>query len=157
MKTIDNEKLQQDLKETASNKQYDNIVDFEDVYAGANIDEYDLDYCAKNYLDAAEDICEWKVYEEYKGNPIKVFFKKAIRKILSFILIPLDEKQSRFNSYILTYLKIKEKEDNEKGDKPSNIMNNISPIFDNHEKQINELESKILYLEKKLEELENNK
>ena len=37
-------------------------------------------------------------YQEFKGNPVKVFFKKALRKIMRFYVDPIVMEQNDFNA-----------------------------------------------------------
>ena len=77
------------------------MLSFEDVpykktpQAGGSVKEA-LDFLNSNY--------NVQPYKELKGNPLKVFFKKVIRKLTKFYVEPITEEQNGINSGIVTAL-----------------------------------------------------
>lgn len=77
------------------------MLSFEDVpyrktpQAGGSVSEA-LEYLNSNY--------NVQPYKELKGNALKVFFKKVIRKLTKFYIEPAVEDQNGVNSNIVTVL-----------------------------------------------------
>lgn len=77
------------------------MLSFEDVpykktpQAGGSVKEA-LDFLNSNY--------NVQPYKELKGNPLKVVFKKIIRKLMKFYIEPTVNDQNNVNSSIVTVL-----------------------------------------------------
>ena len=76
------------------------MLSFEDVpyrrsTAGGSPDEA-LDYIRSNYT--------VQPYKELNGNPVKVLFKKVIRKLTKFYVEPVFEEQNIFNANAVTVI-----------------------------------------------------
>ena len=77
------------------------MLSFEDVpykktpQAGGSVSEA-LDFLNSNY--------NVQPYKELKGNPLKVVFKKIIRKLMKFYIEPTVNDQNKVNSSIVTVL-----------------------------------------------------
>lgn len=76
------------------------MLSFEDVpYRGSaqgDNAEQALDYLRANYY--------IQPYKEFKGNPVKVFVKKVIRKLVKFYVEPVVLEQDDFNANAVTVL-----------------------------------------------------
>lgn len=88
-------------------------------------------------------------YTDYTGNPLKNCFKKIIRKMVKFLILPLVEQQNLFNEDVVKILNETScANHNSKNDK------NIELFMSNQEYNTEKLETKILMLESRIEELE---
>lgn len=94
---IDIEEIMQDIRKSIKESGADKIpLSFDDgKYArrqqisDAALDDA-VDYISRNY--------ELAPYQLYIGNPIKVFIKKAIRKLAAFFVIPIVQQQNELNA-----------------------------------------------------------
>lgn len=88
-------------------------------------------------------------YVDYTGNPLKNMFKKVIRKVLKFLILPLVEKQIAFNADVVTYL-------NELSGKDGGVneFKNVEAFMNRQESDTEKLESKIMLLEERIAQLE---
>lgn len=99
---INIEEIMADIKREIKEKGLTgDMLSFEDVpykktpQAGGSVREA-LDFLNSNY--------NVQPYKELKGNPLKVVFKKIIRKMMKFYIEPTVEDQNNVNSSIVTVL-----------------------------------------------------
>ena len=132
-KTVDVEsimsKIREDIVNNGRDKEPLNFIDLEaaeDKGKTNNDLEEAVDYISCNY--------EVQPYEVLRGNKIAVFFKRCIRKVTGFFILPIVRQQNTLNYY---YYRISEtivdvKNDNEDLKKRADLL----------EKRISELERK---------------
>ncbi len=138
---INIEEIMADIKREIKEKGLTgDMLSFEDVpykktpQAGGSVKEA-LDFLNSNY--------NVQPYKELKGNPLKVVFKKIIRKLMKFYIEPTVNDQNNVNSSIVTVL-------NELADNsPEKALNKAETI----ELAQKELLIRIEKLEKENEEL----
>lgn len=99
---INIEEIMADIKREIKEKGLTgDMLSFEDVpykktpQAGGSVSEA-LDFLNSNY--------NVQPYKELKGNPLKVVFKKIIRKLMKFYIEPTVNDQNNVNSSIVTVL-----------------------------------------------------
>ncbi|MGB4090448.1 MAG: hypothetical protein WBK46_00725 [Ruminococcus flavefaciens] len=99
---INIEEIMSDIKREIKEKGLTgDMLSFEDVpykktpQAGGSVSEA-LDFLNSNY--------NVQPYKELKGNPLKVVFKKIIRKLMKFYIEPTVNDQNNVNSSIVTVL-----------------------------------------------------
>ncbi|HQM00272.1 MAG TPA: hypothetical protein PLH98_06885 [Ruminococcus flavefaciens] len=99
---INIEEIMADIKREIKEKGLTgDMLSFEDVpykktpQAGGSVSEA-LDFLNSNY--------NVQPYKELKGNPLKVVFKKIIRKMMKFYIEPTVNDQNNVNSSIVTVL-----------------------------------------------------
>lgn len=99
---INIEEIMADIKREIKEKGLTgDMLSFEDVpykktpQAGGSVKEA-LDFLNSNY--------NVQPYKELKGNPLKVVFKKIIRKLMKFYIEPTVNDQNNVNSSIVTVL-----------------------------------------------------
>ncbi len=99
---INIEEIMADIKREIKEKGLTgDMLSFEDVpykktpQAGGSVKEA-LDFLNSNY--------NVQPYKELKGNPLKVVFKKIIRKLIKFYIEPTVNDQNNVNSSIVTVL-----------------------------------------------------
>ena len=99
---INIEEIMADIKREIKEKGLTgDMLSFEDVpykktpQAGGSVREA-LDFLNSNY--------NVQPYKELKGNPLKVVFKKIIRKLMKFYIEPTVNDQNNVNSSIVTVL-----------------------------------------------------
>lgn len=99
---INIEEIMADIKREIKEKGLSSdMLSFEDVpyrktpQAGGSVSE------ALEYLNSGYNV---QPYKELNGNPLKVFFKKVIRKLTKFYIEPAVADQNSINSNIVTVL-----------------------------------------------------
>ncbi len=150
IKEINVEEIMEEIRKNIAERNIDyEPVSFDDVKAGVYFDAVDLD----SKVALANSTCDIsQTYLPYTGNFIVRFFKKIVRRIL----IVFAYRQNMFNSYVTSSLNqinnyIKDKNIN--GDDGLS-MDKINKYFEEHEALEEAMNSKIIVLEKKIEELE---
>ena len=127
--TVDIERIMEEIRDeitrTGNDKQPLSFTDVESTKRNGDLDEA-IDYISYNY--------EVQPYAPLPGNKIAVFFKKVIRKITGFFILPVVRQQNTLNYY---YYRVSEtigevKSDNEE----------LKKRADNLEKRIKALEEK---------------
>lgn len=83
--------IKENIKKNGIDKQ---PLSFADKAEGINSIDGDL-YEAVQYISYNYEL---NPYQVYTGNPLKVFVKKAIRKIANFFVIPIVVQQNRVNA-----------------------------------------------------------
>ncbi len=127
--TVDIEKIMESIRDeivrTGKDKEPLSFEDVESTKRNGDLDEA-IDYISYNY--------EVQPYEPLPGNRIKVFFKKVIRKITGFFILPVVRQQNTLNYY---YYRISETIGEVKSD---NVE--LKKRADDLEKRIRALEQK---------------
>ena len=127
--TVDIERIMEEIRDeivrTGKDKQLLSFTDVESTKRNGDLDEA-IDYISYNY--------EVQPYAPLPGNKIAVFFKKVIRKITGFFILPVVRQQNTLNYY---YYRVSEtigevRSDNEE----------LKKRADNLEKRIKALEEK---------------
>ncbi|MBQ9117478.1 MAG: hypothetical protein IJY04_10675 [Clostridia bacterium] len=97
------EKIMDDIRTEIKEKGYTaDMLSFTEVtgksiFKGEGLDECDL----VDNLDTANSLCMVPFDRPLPGNPIVVFFKKIIRKLIRFYIRPTVEQQNEFNAQIV--------------------------------------------------------
>ena len=97
------EKIMEDIRAEIKEKGYtSDMLSFTEVtgkstFKGEGLDECDL----VDNLDTANSLCMVPFDRPLPGNPIVVFFKKVIRKLIRFYIRPTVEQQNEFNAQIV--------------------------------------------------------
>lgn len=127
--TVDIERIMEEIRDeivrTGKDKQPLSFTDVESTKRNGDLDEA-IDYISYNY--------EVQPYAPLPGNKVAVFFKKVIRKITGFFILPVVRQQNTLNYY---YYRVSEtigevRSDNEE----------LKKRADNLEKRIKALEEK---------------
>lgn len=127
--TVDIERIMEEIRDeivrTGKDKQPLSFTDVESTKRNGDLDEA-IDYISYNY--------EVQPYAPLQGNKVAVFFKKVIRKITGFFILPVVRQQNTLNYY---YYRVSEtigevRSDNEE----------LKKRADNLEKRIKALEEK---------------
>lgn len=101
MQNIDVEKIMEEIRQDIAEKGYkEEDLDFTDIAVdagrtgcGSEFDENELAGQAA-YLNSHYNN---PIYFPLKGNPVKVFFQKAVRRMLLFVIFPGFQFQNKFN------------------------------------------------------------
>ena len=137
----------------------ENIPDFADIdvspdmiSANVNINDDSLDVaeCIRDL----NDTHEVGYFELYSGNPVKVFIKKLIRKLLKFLILPITERQNLFNANVVKYVNAKEKEGTDSVTVAGMSGEQLEQYFMNQEKLVEHLESQVILMEERIHTLE---
>lgn len=158
MRVNENSELAEKMSNNISQRNYsEDEVMFEDVTVKKNANEFDPAVLGQNIslLNSS-----WEIrYGDLYGNPISRFFKRVVRKLTRFIIIPLFEQQNNINGNIARSLSEVNKYVN---DAPKYVMEQLN---DQHsinveavkvqDQLIESLENKIALLEARIEALEN--
>jgi len=100
--TIDIEKIMEEIRQGIKEQGLTaDMLSFEDVpyrksAIGGSVSEA-LDYISTHYY--------IQPYKELKGNPVKVFVKKVLRKLMKFYVEPAVFEQNDFNANAVTVMK----------------------------------------------------
>ena len=81
--------IRAEIKASGADQTPLSFADQNAVATGDRLDEA-VKYISYNY--------EIQPYEVYTGNPVKVFIKKAIRKTVSYFILPIVAQQNRLNA-----------------------------------------------------------
>ena len=139
-KKLTEEKINNSLVESVDNK-----VEYRDIFVSSK-ESND----PKGTTDTIDEIEKQSVlcyYFPLGANPIKVFIKKVIRKLVGFIIKPLLEQQNKVNKYVVKAFR------ETMVDSDGRITKSF---FDNQEKKISDLENKIAILEEELSSLKKD-
>lgn len=121
--------IREEIKATGRDKEQLSFIDKEtalDTSMGDCSFEEALDYISYNY--------EVKPYEVLQGNKVKIFFKRVIRRLTSFLIMPIVAQQNTLNYHFFRVSEAIEtvKNDNDEYIKKIELL----------EKRLAELESK---------------
>ena len=140
MKELDMKAIQQQLKESADNRNMEtNPVSFEDIYMDTDIEDFDIYHKKTTDIEDLKDCYEIDPKGLIQGNPIVVFIKKVIRKLSSFLVVPLANNQSIFNQRLIYYLEAKEKENKNVN---ADVINEMQKKIDKLEEELRNLKTK---------------
>ena len=140
MKELDMKAIQQQLKESADNRNMEtNPVSFEDIYMDTDIEDFDIYHKKTTDIEDLKDCYEIDPKGLIQGNPIVVFIKKVIRKLSSFLVVPLANNQSIFNQRLIYYLEAKEKENKNIN---ADVINEMQKKIDKLEEELRNLKTK---------------
>ena len=164
MKNIDVEKIMEEIKSEKGARGYTDVpVRFQDV-------QCITDNCFKDTFDIEELIgCLGQVnlnydipyYNPLPDKGIKRLVKRIIRKMIKFLILPMNQKQNMFNAYvtrslncIYNFVLSNGAKVGENAYSDYSSFQEIEKFFDFHERNAEKLETKIILLEKKIDELE---
>lgn len=159
MKEINIEEIMEEIRQKIESRGYcQDIPAFEDISADVCIadipgfSEKEFD----SYLEQVKAHCEVQYYEPITDGRIKKLIKKIMRKLMSFQLVPMTVQQNTFNSFVLGSLRNVQNYIHSNNCTDQNVMNQRQEeiYFEYHEKLVERLETKILFLEQKIESLE---
>ena len=160
IKEINIEEIMNEIRKNINERGYsDDIPSFKDISfeiretEKVQFDEKLFD----SYLAQVQANCEIQYYEPIKDGSVKKFIKKVVRKLMSFQLVPMTVQQNTFNSFVLGSLRNVQDYIRSNDRTEINVMSQQQEesYFDYHEKPVEHLETKILLLEQKIEQLEN--
>lgn len=107
MQTIDVEKIMEEIRKEIRDKGYkEEDLDFSDIAitsartVTAGYDQEELERQAA-YLNANS---QNPIYFPLSGNPVKVFFQKALRRCFLFVIFQAFQFQNKFNSSVTCFL-----------------------------------------------------
>lgn len=107
MQTIDVEKIMEEIRQEIRDKGYkEEDLDFSDIAitsartVTAGYDQEELERQAA-YLNANS---QNPIYFPLSGNPVKVFFQKALRRCFLFVIFQAFQFQNKFNSSVTCFL-----------------------------------------------------
>ena len=97
------EKIMDDIRAEIKEKGYTaDMLSFKEVTGKTTFNGEGLDECELiDNLDTANSLCLVPFDRPLPGNPIVVFFKKVIRKLIRFYIRPTVEQQNEFNAQIV--------------------------------------------------------
>ena len=97
------EKIMEDIRAEIKEKGYTaDMLSFKEVTGKSTFKSDGLDDCDLiDNLDTANSLCMVPFDPPMRGNPIVVFFKKVIRKLIRFYIRPTVEQQNEFNAQIV--------------------------------------------------------
>ena len=91
---------------------------------------------------------------------LKNFLKRLIRKLVKPVVFPLNQQQNLFNGYVTRTMNMINAYINENGQTGTGVKSgeeqkqHEKEFFDHQEKMVEKLETKVLLLEQRIEELE---
>ncbi len=107
MQTVDVEKIMEEIRQEIRDKGYkEEDLNFSDIAitvtgsAAAGYDQEELERQAA-YLNANS---QNPIYFPLSGNPVKVFFQKALRKCFLFVIFQAFQFQNKYNSSVTCFL-----------------------------------------------------
>ena len=135
--TIDVEKIMQEIREDIIKKGYtSDMLSFYEIQPSSEVATvYNENEC-KHILHNINCNCHVAWYREIPGTGIKKFMKKVIRKLCAFLIAPISEQQTLFNSEV------------------TKEFNQIVAYIEELENQKGIYEKNIEILEEKIEKLE---
>ena len=144
---IDVEEIMQQIRENIKKRgETEAILSFDEAKAECKFEEGTVSIGESDLarlISFATGISGINYYAPIEGNPIKVFVKKVMRKLMSFQMVPYIVQQNNFNASIVQSLQILAEKTN------INEMEKFEKILLDKERQIEELESRIEELESK--------
>lgn len=136
LQQIDIEKIMDEIRADIKEKGYTaDMLDFQDV----SIPERGFSYNEsefENLVNAINATCSVPWYRDLGNGGIKVFVKKVIRKIMTFLIAPIAEDQMKFNVNV------------------ANTVNQLAGYVKYQNDIIDDYKNRIIELEKKVKELE---
>lgn len=148
--TIDIEKIMTEIRQEIADRHLTpDMLSFADVpvpgpqvsdAAGWNSPE------AQNALTYLNSRCVIQPYKELAGNPLAVFLKKVIRKLIKFYIEPIAEEQSVFNANTAHLFNALDQQEN------SGSIREIASRLDVLEAQVRQLQNENAALRRQLEE-----
>ena len=163
MKSIDMEKLETELQKAVEDRGYTTeIPDFADI----TVDVLEGEECSFDKAEFAENLyymnCNYDVpyYAIIPKTGLKNFLKRLIRKLVKPVVFPLSQQQNLFNGYVTRTMNMINAYINENGQTGTGVKSgeeqkqHEKEFFDHQEKMVEKLETKVLLLEQRIEELE---
>lgn len=165
MKEINIEEIMDEIRSNISKRGYsDHVLKFDDVVmenSEMTIERKGSEF--EHHLYQANREYEVSYYTPIAKHGLKNFVKRAIRKVMAFLILPMNVQQNTFNASVVRTLNSLQQyiDDNLIG-----IQSNINvtergmcieqqkAFFEYHEKQVEKLETKIIVLERTIQELE---
>lgn len=160
MVKIDIEEIMQEIRDNIEKRGYsDEILSFRDVSSEMMGEDDGEPFCMsdlKNYIYEANCNCDVPYYAPITESSVKKLIKKVMRKLMSFQIVPMSVQQNAFNVAVARSLASVQKYIMENGGENENHMSKKQEenYFEYQEKLTEQLETKILVLEKRIEELE---
>ena len=145
VQSIDVEKIMIELRESIEKRGYekkelvfadidaDNLYEIEGLEAEFNLERTRFEL---NEMNRMQQIQCWK---PLYGNPLKVFFKKIMRKLMKFYIEPVVSEQDQFNHHAVI------------------AVAQLSKKCEEDQQTINELERRIAMLESKINKMGETK
>lgn len=143
---IDVDAIMAEIRENIKTRGYKPAqLSFKDIISSAEMTEDKAKQMAESYdviaharqIQYMEEYCDIDYIREIKGNKIKVFFKKAIRRLISAALLPIVDDINAYHSAVLE----------------AELQNYNSINARDRERE--ELLERIKVLEERIEQLEN--
>lgn len=158
IKEINIEEIMKEIRaDIQTRSMLENIPDFADIdvspdmiNATNTMETLDIAECIRDL----NDTYEVGYFELYQGNPLKVFIKKVLRKILKFLILPITERQNLFNANVVKYVNAKEKAGTDSVQIAGMSGEQLEKYFMNQEKLVESLESKVILMEERIRTLE---
>lgn len=160
MVKIDIEEIMQEIRDNIEKRGYsDEILSFQDASSEiTGVDDREPFRMAdlNNYVYEANCNCDVPYYAPITESSVKKLIKKVMRKLMSFQIVPMSVQQNAFNVAVARSLASVQKYIMENGGENENHMSKKQEenYFEYQEKLTEQLETKILVLEKRIEELE---
>lgn len=162
MQDINIEEIMKEIRNNIQKRGYsDEILNFDEVDIKISDDaaeEFRIELF-RDYLQQANIGCEVSYYTPIAKRGLKNFVKRAIRKLLAFLMFPMLQQQNAFNVSVTRSLNCIQKyiEADLQSDCHSRKVidsEQKEKFFDYHEKLVEKLETKIMLLEQKVDILE---
>lgn len=144
---IDVEEIMQQIRENIKKRgETDAILSFDEAKVECKYEEGNIrigETDLSRLISFAAGMSGTNYYAPIEGNPIKVFIKKVMRKLMSFQLVPYIVQQNNFNSSVVQSLQILAEKTN------ASEYEKFQKVLLDKERQIEELEARVEELESK--------